>query len=61
MRNKKNVDWEREVCECNELFICNKKMETEMQHLLKMHNGLRVKHKTLMCDYDGLINVHAND
>ena len=38
-----------------------KKMEKEVQHLVKMHNGLREKHKKLIYDYDGLINVHAND
>ena len=25
MRNKNNEDWEIKLCECNELFICNKK------------------------------------
>ena len=25
MRNENNEDWEREVCEHNELFFCNKK------------------------------------
>ena len=36
-------------------------MEKEMQYLVKIHNELRVKQKKLMYDYDGLINVYAND
>ena len=33
----------------------------EMQYLVKTHNVLRTKHKKLVHDCDGLINVHAND
>ena len=38
MRNEKQVDWEKEVIECNELMDENEKKEKEMKQMAKMHD-----------------------
>ena len=61
MRNEKQVDLEKEVCECNELIIDYEKMEKEMQYLVTKHNGLISIHRKFMHDCDDVMNVHEND
>ena len=61
MRNENKVNRQRETCEYNELIDDYQRMEKEMKHLVKMHNGLRVKYRKLMNDHNDVINELAND
>ena len=61
MRNEKQVDWGKEVIECNELMDENEKKEKEMKQMAKMHDRLMAKYEKLMNDYDVVINVNVND
>ena len=61
MRNEKQVDLKKKVCEHNELMINYEKMEKETQCLVTKHDGLIEMYRKLMHDCDDVTNVHAND